>query len=84
MKIVAFSLFMNISLALSLQGQEYDLPAFNHFYHDAFHGREVDFSNASMFLWRRIESPPGDETPAPLIAPFSTFYRHVDPGLFIH
>ncbi|MFH0759479.1 MAG: alpha/beta hydrolase [Bacteroidota bacterium] len=29
---------------------EYDLPAFNHFYHDAFHGREADFSNASMFL----------------------------------
>jgi hypothetical protein len=28
---------------------EFDLPAFNHFFHGAFHGEEVDLSNRSMF-----------------------------------
>lgn len=28
---------------------EYDLPVFNHFYHGAFHGEDVDLSNGSMF-----------------------------------
>ncbi len=28
---------------------EYELPAFNHFYHGAFHGQDVDLLNNSMF-----------------------------------
>jgi hypothetical protein len=35
---------------------EFDLPAFEHFFHTAFHGGKVDFSNNSMFL-----PGPGDQ-----------------------